>query len=309
MALRLPLFIGAHRFLGPLFLSDGCRMIQVPVNHRPRPHGRSHYNLWNRSLRVVFDLFGVAWLMRRPMRYQVLEDQGRGYGHEPKVHSWAGDSSPGITMGEAPRMSSLNGWLVVGFLGQALFTARFVVQWLVSERNRDSVVPVAFWWFSLFGGLALLSYAVSRRDPVIIIGQAMGLVVYVRNLMLVAKARSPSGEARGSVTQERHGFHSRRRFSGVRAAPEGLSLLAPHQDRSGGHVLAGLDAAVRPADLNLINLVYLSQAEMDASIVVGDVTAATVSRADQRFTAGPEGDSRPPMASRFLPAPRRSRIR
>ena len=86
-------------------------------------------------------------------------------------------------------MLSLNGWLVVGFLGQALFTARFVVQWLESERNRDSVVPVAFWWLSLFGGLALLSYAVSRRDPVIMIGQAMGLVVYVRNLMLVAKAK------------------------------------------------------------------------------------------------------------------------
>jgi lipid-A-disaccharide synthase-like uncharacterized protein len=86
-------------------------------------------------------------------------------------------------------MLSLNGWLVVGFLGQSLFTARFVVQWLVSERNRDSVVPVAFWWFSLFGGVALLSYAISRRDPVIIFGQAMGLVVYVRNLMLVAKAK------------------------------------------------------------------------------------------------------------------------
>jgi lipid-A-disaccharide synthase-like uncharacterized protein len=86
-------------------------------------------------------------------------------------------------------MLSLNGWLVVGFLGQSLFTARFVVQWLVSERNRDSVVPVAFWWFSLFGGVALLSYAVSRRDPVIIFGQSMGLVVYIRNLMLVAKAR------------------------------------------------------------------------------------------------------------------------
>ena len=77
VALELPLFKGAHRFLGPLFLSAGCRLIQVPVNHRPRPHGRSHYNLWNRSLRVVFDLFGVAWLIRRSMRYQVLENQER----------------------------------------------------------------------------------------------------------------------------------------------------------------------------------------------------------------------------------------
>ena len=85
-------------------------------------------------------------------------------------------------------MLSPGGWLVVGVIGQLLFTARFVVQWIVSEKNRDSVVPVAFWWFSLGGGLALLSYATSRRDPVIMIGQVMGLVVYVRNLMLVAKA-------------------------------------------------------------------------------------------------------------------------
>ena len=80
-------------------------------------------------------------------------------------------------------------WMVVGFLGQAIFTARFLVQWVVSEKKRDSVVPVAFWWLSLFGGMTLLSYAISRRDPVIIVGQGMGLVVYVRNLMLVGKAR------------------------------------------------------------------------------------------------------------------------
>jgi lipid-A-disaccharide synthase-like uncharacterized protein len=80
-------------------------------------------------------------------------------------------------------------WLAVGFLGQALFTARFLVQWLASERKRESIVPVAFWWLSLLGGLALLSYAIFRRDPVIITGQAMGLFVYVRNLMLVSKTR------------------------------------------------------------------------------------------------------------------------
>jgi lipid-A-disaccharide synthase-like uncharacterized protein len=80
-------------------------------------------------------------------------------------------------------------WLAFGFLGQALFTARFLVQWAVSEKKRDSVVPVAFWWLSLLGGSALLSYAIHRRDPVIILGQGMGLFVYVRNLMLVAKGR------------------------------------------------------------------------------------------------------------------------
>jgi glycosyltransferase involved in cell wall biosynthesis len=74
MALRLPMFHGCHRFFGPLLLREGCRIVQLPVTHRPRPHGRSHYNLWNRSLRVIVDLFGVAWLMRRPTRYEVAPE-------------------------------------------------------------------------------------------------------------------------------------------------------------------------------------------------------------------------------------------
>src|SRR3954454_14748592 len=86
-------------------------------------------------------------------------------------------------------MSQAKLWLIVGFAGQALFTARFLVQWIVSERERDSVVPVAFWWLSLLGGLTLLSYASYRQDPVIIVGQGMGLIVYARNLMLVGKAK------------------------------------------------------------------------------------------------------------------------
>jgi glycosyltransferase involved in cell wall biosynthesis len=72
-ALRLPWFHGVHRFLGPLLWREGCRLVQVPVNHRPRVHGHSHYNLWNRSTRVLVDLLGVAWLMRRPVRYQVRQ--------------------------------------------------------------------------------------------------------------------------------------------------------------------------------------------------------------------------------------------
>src|SRR5262249_38204633 len=71
-ALRLPAFRGVHRFLGPLLLREGCRLVPVPVRHRPRPHGRSHYHLWNRSLQVVVDLIGVAWLLRRPLEYRVL---------------------------------------------------------------------------------------------------------------------------------------------------------------------------------------------------------------------------------------------
>jgi len=72
MALRLPTFHGMHRFMGPLLLREGCNLIQVPVNHRPRQNGCSHYNLWNRSLCVIVDLLGVSWLLRRPVRYQVI---------------------------------------------------------------------------------------------------------------------------------------------------------------------------------------------------------------------------------------------
>lgn len=71
-AMRLPFFRGVHRFFGPLFLREGCRVVQVPVNHRSRPHGRSHYNFRNRSWRVVIDLLGVAWLMRRPVGYEIV---------------------------------------------------------------------------------------------------------------------------------------------------------------------------------------------------------------------------------------------
>jgi lipid-A-disaccharide synthase-like uncharacterized protein len=80
-------------------------------------------------------------------------------------------------------------WLMIGFLGQAVFTARFLAQWIASEKRRDSVVPVIFWWLSLAGGMILLSYAIHRQDPVITVGQSMGVFIYVRNLMLVAKGR------------------------------------------------------------------------------------------------------------------------
>lgn len=80
-------------------------------------------------------------------------------------------------------------WLAIGFTAQAIFTCRFLTQWVASERKRDSVVPVAFWWLSLVGGMMLLCYAVHKEDPVIITGQAMGIFIYVRNLMLVGKKK------------------------------------------------------------------------------------------------------------------------
>lgn len=80
-------------------------------------------------------------------------------------------------------------WMAIGFLGQALFSMRFLVQWLTSEARGASVIPTAFWWFSIAGGITLFAYAVWRRDPVFIAGQATGIVIYVRNVMLLAKQR------------------------------------------------------------------------------------------------------------------------
>jgi lipid-A-disaccharide synthase-like uncharacterized protein len=86
-------------------------------------------------------------------------------------------------------------WLLIGFGGQALFMGRFVVQWFVSERQRRSVIPVSFWYFSIFGALVLLVYAVHRRDPVFTFGQVLGIGIYMRNLHLIrlerAGARQP----------------------------------------------------------------------------------------------------------------------
>ena len=79
-------------------------------------------------------------------------------------------------------------WLGIGLLGQALFSARFLVQWIASERRKRSVVPLAFWYFSVGGGVTLLAYAIYRRDPVFILGQGAGLFVYARNLWLIYRA-------------------------------------------------------------------------------------------------------------------------
>lgn len=82
-------------------------------------------------------------------------------------------------------VTKFDGWVVLGFVAQALFTMRFVVQWIASERARKSVIPVAFWFFSIGGGTLLLAYALYRRDPVFIAGQALGLVVYFRNVYFI----------------------------------------------------------------------------------------------------------------------------
>jgi lipid-A-disaccharide synthase-like uncharacterized protein len=86
-------------------------------------------------------------------------------------------------------VARLDWWVLLGFAAQALFTLRFLVQWIASERAGRSVIPLAFWVFSIGGGMLLLVYALYRQDPVFIAGQAFGVIVYVRNLYFVMRDR------------------------------------------------------------------------------------------------------------------------
>ena len=86
-------------------------------------------------------------------------------------------------------------WLAIGFAGQALFSARFLVQWVSSERHKRSVIPIAFWYFSLAGGATLFAYALHIGDPVFILGQSMGVLIYSRNLYFIHKERRQLAQA------------------------------------------------------------------------------------------------------------------
>jgi lipid-A-disaccharide synthase-like uncharacterized protein len=86
-------------------------------------------------------------------------------------------------------ITNLDWWVLLGFAAQAFFTARFLVQWIASERAGHSVIPLAFWLLSIGGGVLLLVYALYRKDPVFIAGQAFGVFVYVRNLYFVMRDR------------------------------------------------------------------------------------------------------------------------
>ena len=126
------------------------------------------------------------------------------WGASGKVNGWNSSTR------ERGEMSTEHFWLTVGFLGQAFFSMRFLVQWIASEKKRESVVPVSFWFFSIGGGLTLLIYAIYRHDPVFILGQAAGLFVYLRNLYLIrrkerrlaeARALTPGGASMDSAVQ------------------------------------------------------------------------------------------------------------
>ena len=89
-------------------------------------------------------------------------------------------------------------WLTIGFLGQGLFFMRFFVQWIASEKEGKSVMPNAFWYFSLGGGLVLFSYAIWRQDPVFMLGQGTGLLIYSRNLYFIHRKQTDEPQITGN---------------------------------------------------------------------------------------------------------------
>lgn len=97
-------------------------------------------------------------------------------------------------------------WLIIGFSGQALFSMRFIVQWIASEKQKKSIIPTVFWYFSLAGGITLLSYALYKQDPVFILGQAMGLFIYSRNIYFIFRNRNPAEVDAGEKTAPHGGM-------------------------------------------------------------------------------------------------------
>ena len=80
-------------------------------------------------------------------------------------------------------------FLIIGFCGQGLFASRFIIQWIYSEKKGESHIPIIFWYLSIIGGIGLLTYAIFRKDPVIISGQSVGIFIYLRNLILIYRKK------------------------------------------------------------------------------------------------------------------------
>ena len=92
-------------------------------------------------------------------------------------------------------------WLTLGFIGQGIFASRFLVQWVASEKAKQSVIPVIFWHMSLLGGLLLFIYSLHKKDLVFIVGQGSGIIVYARNLILIRKKQTGAPTPQSVQTQ------------------------------------------------------------------------------------------------------------
>ncbi|HUT37267.1 MAG TPA: lipid-A-disaccharide synthase N-terminal domain-containing protein [Planctomycetota bacterium] len=151
-------------------------------------YGRDDPAEARRELRAALTRISPQDFQRRLLHVAQLHDDGRVSQASSLLHMAAQLLTPWV-------------WFAVGLLGQAIFCGRFVVQWIASERKKQSVVPVAFWYLSILGSLTLLAYALSRWDPVFILAYVLNSMIYVRNLMLIHRRRgstvSPAAAAGG----------------------------------------------------------------------------------------------------------------
>ena len=166
----IKLYNGMHRFLPTLARMEGYAVTEVPVAHRPRGGGTSHFGVWNRLWKGLSDVRTIRWMWKKPPA------EGRRGATTPLV-SWV-----------AP-LVAFQLFDAVGWVGQACFLLRTLSQWVASERARKSVLPASFWWLSLAGTAALLVYQWHRNDPVFLVGVLINGAIYVRNLLLMRRPR------------------------------------------------------------------------------------------------------------------------
>ncbi|MFN0131867.1 MAG: lipid-A-disaccharide synthase N-terminal domain-containing protein [Phycisphaerales bacterium] len=179
-----------------LVLALGFWLAFGPRMHLPLRPGASTLDIRMGDLRGVLEAapaagshtFRVIFRGQSPSREMTLDEAASIFG--------ASTVQSAITMRRNPVFRFLNitswvnvVWVGIGLGGQVAFSGRMLLQWFISERRRESVITESFWWFSLFGALALFSYFVWRQDPVGILGQASGIVIYARNLRLIHKRR------------------------------------------------------------------------------------------------------------------------
>lgn len=145
-------------------------------------YGRGDAAEARRELRAALGRLSPQDFQRRLLHVSQLHDDGRASQASSALHMAAQMLTPWL-------------WFAVGLLGQAIFCARFVVQWLASERHKRSVVPVSFWYLSICGSLILLAYALSRWDPVFILAYVLNSMIYVRNLMLIHRRRDAAASS------------------------------------------------------------------------------------------------------------------